>query len=511
MKKQAVIGVDIGTTGCRAAIHRPDGRLLASQAREYPLLTPRPEWAEQDPDIIYQKFCEVVSAAVSQAGLAPEEVAGLSFSAVFHSFLAVDRDGEALCPLLTWADNRSQQAAERLKKTVDGTAVYRRTGCPLHPMYPLAKIAWLAAERPDLFRRAAKFVSIKEYIVHRLTGRFAVDRSIASGTGLYNFNTLEWDEELLAVLGIGAERLSAVHSPAAVLPGIRPEAAAALGISPATPLVLGAGDGAMASLGSGVVRPGLMAATVGTSGAVRMLSPRPLTDEQGRTWCYNLNDDYWMVGAAINNGGIALRWVRDEIAECASREAAATGADAYDLLSGYARAVPAGSEGLIALPLFTGERAPYWNADARGILFGLTLTHTKRHIVRAILEGVVYRMYSIFAALESVAGPAEEVRASGSFTRSPLWVQIMADTFGRPVKVPGEPEGAAFGASAFGMVALGLLPDLAAIGQLGAVREVFRPDAANTARYSELYGIFTRVYRNLQKEFSDIASIQRGT
>lgn len=509
--KDAVIGVDIGTTGCRAVIYRPNGQALANCSAEYPLHTPHAGWAEQQPIDIWHACKTVVHDAVQQAALPPTAIAGMCFSVAFHSFLAVNANGEPLCPVLTWADSRSQPYTEQLKKTLDGNALYHRTGCPLHPMYPLSKIVWLRQERPDAFRQAAKFISIKEYIIQRLTGQFVIDRSIASGTGLYNFLTYDWDQEALAAAGITADQLSSVYPTSHVLEGILPGIAAELGLPAATAVVLGAGDGAMANLGSGVVRPGQLTATVGTSGAVRMLIRQPQTDPQGRTWCYNLNEDYWMAGAAINNGGISLRWVRDQVAADVKTRVAACGRDPYDLLTEAAASVAPGADGLLLLPLFSGERAPYWNADARGVLFGMGLNHETRHIVRAALEGVMFRMYSIFNALEAVAGQAGEIRVSGSFTRSPLWLTIMADIFGREILAPGEPEGAAFGASAFGMTALGLLTDLEAIGKLTAVREIYRPSPIHHTTYQELYDIYLRVYWNLQTEFHDIAAVQRRT
>jgi gluconokinase len=248
---------------------------------------------------------------------------------------------------------------------------------------------------------------------------------------------------------------------------------------------------------------------IGTSGAVRVVSTTPRADARQRTWCYNLTDDYWVLGGAINNGGIALQWFRDKFAAAELETARHLGRDIYDLLGDYAAEVPPGSEGLILLPYYTGERAPHWNANARGVLFGLNLTHDKRHMVRATLEGVTYRMFSIFSALEEVAGDVREIRASGSFTRSSLWLQIMADVFGRTISVPGEPQGSAFGAFILGMSALGLLPSIKAVDNYSFITARFEPDAAHTAVYRELFAIYQRVYWNLQEEFAAISDLQR--
>lgn len=510
MSKSAIIGVDIGTTGCRAVIYRRNGTVVAGCTAEYPMHTPYTAWAEQDAEEIYRAFIQVVRGAVTHAKLPPGELAGIAFSSVFHSLMAVDAGGRALSRLLIWADSRSQQYCETLKQQFDAKEIYSRTGCPVHPMYWLSKIIWLRNEQPETFKQTAKFISIKEYVLYRLLQKFMVDRSIASGTGIYNIHKLEWDRELLSIMGITEDKLSAVVPTTHIETHIVPAAAAELGIDARTPVVIGAGDGVLANLGSGAVNPGQLTATIGTSGAVRIVTDAPRVDEKGRTWCYNLSDEYWVLGGAINNGGIALRWARDKFASTEQHVAEKLGLDTYEILSRYASQKPAGSDGLIMLPFFAGERAPYWNADARGVLFGLNLNHGKRHLIRATLEGIVYRMFSIFTALREVAGDVNDIRAGGSFTRSQEWVQIMADVFGRPISVPDEPEGAAFGAAVLGMHALGMLRDIRDVSDIISIKKTYYPIAGNHEHYRRLYAVYERIYWKLQDEFAEIADIQRS-
>lgn len=507
---QAIIGVDIGTTGSRAVIHRTDGTLLANQSLDYPLYTPNPTWAEQDPDEIFKAVLVVIKKAVDQANLPPEAIAGMCFGSVFHSFIPVDKNGNALYRMMNWADTRSQPYTEQLKAGYDAKAIYMNTGCPLHPMYMPSKIMWFKQEQQELFNRTYKFITIKEYVLYRFLKKYIVDRSIASGGGMYNIHKLEWDQNLLSILDIPADMFSEAVATTQVLEGILPEIAGELGLPANLKIVIGAGDGVLSSIGAGAVNPGQLTAMIGTSGAVRLVTDKPTVDEQGRTWCYNLTDRHWVAGGAINNGGIAFRWMRDKFAETEQRVAEKMGLDAYQLLSSYAEKVPAGSSGLILLPFFAGERAPYWNANARGVLFGLNLNHDKRHMIRATLEGVTYRMFSIYKALDEVAGPVNEIRVSGSFTRSKLWVQIMADVFGKVISVPGEPEGSAFGAAILGMYALGILKDIKEVGNFINIKERYHPIEENHRRYQELFGIYERIYWNLQKEFTAIANIQRS-
>lgn len=507
--KKAIVGVDIGTTGCRAVVYLTDGTALASCSTEYPMYTPQMAWAEQDAEKIYQAFRQVVTGAVKKAKLLPQDIAGIAFSSVFHSMVAVDERGQAVSRLLIWADNRSQQYCEQLKQQHDVQQIYASTGCPVHPMYWLSKIIWFRKEQPHVFQQTAKFISIKEYILYRLCNKFLVDRSLASGTGLYNIHKCQWDTELLAIVGITDEKLSTVVPTTHVETGILPAVAAELGLDSQTPVVIGAGDGVLANVGAGAVKAGQLTATIGTSGAVRVITDAPRVDPKGRTWCYNLTDQYWVLGGAINNGGVALRWVRDKFALPEQHVAEKLGLNTYEILSRYASQKPVGSDGLVLLPFFAGERAPYWNANARGILFGLNLNHGKRHIIRATLEGIVYRMFSIFTALEEVSGHVEEIRVGGSFTQSPEWVQIMADVFGRTIMVPDEPEGAAFGAAILGMYALGLIPDISSISNVITIKQIYQPVAENHARYRQLFSLYERIYWKLQDEFAEIAEIQR--
>jgi gluconokinase len=502
-------GLDIGTTGCRVSFFRADGTPLASAHAEYPLDVPRVGWAEQDPELIFTTLRRVFAEALAALPAPATAVRALTFSSVLHSIFPVNERGEPLHPMLTFADTRAQGVLGALAEAVDTDALYRRTGCPLHPMYPLAKILWFRHERPELFRAAAKFVSIKEYVLHRLTGEWLVDASLASGSGLFDNRRLDWDSEALAAVGITPDRLSAIRPTTHV---VTRWASDAFGMPPEVPLVLGAGDGMLSTLGAGAVGKGQYTAMIGTSGAVRLCVDAPLTDPKSRNWCYNLCDDLWIVGGAINNGGLAFRWARDKFAANEQHVAEKLNLDTYEVLSRYAEQKPAGSDGLVFLPFLTGERSPHWNANARGVLFGLNLNHGKRHLMRATLEGILYSMYSVFRSLRDLAGDdaAVEIRSSGSFSRSNVWVQMMADVFGHPIVLPGPPEGSAFGAAALGMIATGRLgrpDDVRKI--VGAPKAIARPNATHHERYQKLYGIYERVYRNLLDEFDEIARLQR--
>jgi gluconokinase len=494
------IGVDIGTTGCRACVYDTSGALAASASADYALITPRPGWVEQDPEEIYSAFLQTLRDALARFPHPRQGIRSIALSSVMHGLFPVSRDGQPLHPMLTWADSRAEPFVDQLRSRLDTAALYARTGCPLHPMYPLAKLLWFRNDCPEIFSAAHRFISIKELIVQRLTGAPAIDRSVASGTGLYDLHQSRWDGEALEAAGLRPDQLSPVYSTTHAITGWPAEG---FGLPANTPLVLGAGDGPLSTLGAGAVGASQYTATIGTSGAVRRCVPAPFTDPDSRSWCYNLTDDTWVIGGAINNGGLALRWFRDTFAPDMS----------YDAIVQEAAAVHAGSGGLVFLPFLTGDRSPYWNSRSRGVFFGLTLNHTRAHMASATLEGVLYAMYSIFSPLNRAhpvkAGSSLEILASGSFTRSSAWVQMMADVFGKPITVSAAGDASAFGAAALGMIATGDLESVQAVGRLvAAPLAIFHSNARNHATYQELFSLYERLYANLAGAFDTVAGFQ---
>lgn len=509
MSNKIIIGIDIGTTGVRSVAYQSgQSNAHAIATEEYPLFTDQTGVAEQDANSILLATVAVIKRTVAQLGDEAKNVRGLAISSVLHSFIALSEEGSPLTRLMTCGDSRGQIYLDEVKAQIDVEALYHRTGCPIHPMYSLLKIYWLKKTHPDAFSKSALFGSIKDFVFHHLTGVRVVDRSIASGSGCYNIQTLEWDKEILSLLGISEERMVKVVS-TTHYENLTDAAAARLGLPHAVPVVIGAGDGMMANIGVGAIRPGQINITIGTSGAIRMASKEPRTDAKRRTWCYNVTDDRWMLGGAINNGGVSFRWARDKFAETEQRVADKLGLNPYTLLTSYAEKVSAGSDGLIVLPFFTGERAPYWNANARGTMIGLTLNHDKRHIIRATLEGICYRMRSVLESLEDLTGTVEEIRVSGSFTHSPVWLQILADVIGREIHVPDVDEGAAYGAAIMGLYALGELSSIDKASDLIGIRKTYSPNGSNKFSYDRLYDIYLKTYWNLQEQFKDIADFQR--
>jgi sugar (pentulose or hexulose) kinase len=307
-KIETIITLDLGTTSCRALLFDLKGNALAQASRTYPLHTPRPGFAEQEPETLLAAADSVVADVVMQAGDAAGKVLGVSLCTYMHSLIALDADGRYLSPFSTWADIRSAQEVEEVRSRDGWAELYARTGCPPHTMYPLYRFIWFRKHEPELLARAYRFVTIKELLIHRWTGQWLVDCNLASGSGLFNMRTLTWDPGALELAGVRPEQLN----PAVPTVHTVPLNTDRLGLPLGTPVVVGAGDGVLSSLGSGAIAPGVVAAMVGTSGAIRACVREPVADPQARVFCYYLDEGHYILGGSLNNGGIALRWMRDQ-------------------------------------------------------------------------------------------------------------------------------------------------------------------------------------------------------
>ncbi|MDV2991580.1 MAG: Xylulose kinase [Chroococcidiopsis sp. SAG 2025] len=434
-------------------------------------------------------------------GISKQEIAAVGFSTATHSLLPVDANNKPLSNIIIWADNRSVDQTERLNQDKITHNLYLRTGSPIHPVSVVTKLMWLQEKEPEIFHKAAKFISIKEYIFFRLFQRYVVDYSIASATGLFNLQYLNWDAEALTIAGIQAAQLSELVPTTHILRGMQTEYAEAMGLDPHTPVVIGANDGVLANLGVGAIASSEFAITIGTSGAVRTVAPAPITDPQMRTFCYALTEKHWVIGGPTNNGGIVLRWLRDRFCYPEVEAAKRLGIDPYDVMIQAAMEIPAGAEGLICLPYLSGERAPYWNPKARGVFFGLNFNHTRSHTIRAAMEGIIFAVYSINVAIQEITGTTGEIRASGGFARSQAWLQMMADAFGMVVAMPEVYEASGYGAAVLAMYAIGAIADLADVQPTIKIRDRISPNLDLTRTYHQLFSRYQRLYRQLEAEF----------
>ncbi|MGK4062981.1 gluconokinase [Weissella paramesenteroides] len=502
-----LIGVDLGTTSTKVVLFDTKGHVIASANKGYKLYRDAPDMAEEDLDEIWEAFTDAM-AQVTRAAK-DGKILGVSFSSAMHSLIAFDADWQPLTRVITWADARAVKYTEELKSNGIGQEIYSKTGTPIHPMAPLSKLLWLKNEHTDIYNNAVHYLGIKEFLFNRLFGANKMDYSIASGTGLFNIFNLDWDEQALSVTGITKEQLPEPVDPYTIETGMDPQYAAEMGLDVDTPFIYGAGDGPLSNLGVNAIQPGVAAVTIGTSGAIRVVTDAPKIDPKGRTFTYALDKDHWVVGGPVNNGGDVFRWARDNMFDSEKSTAELLEIDSYDLLTEIASKIPAGADGLLFHPYLGGERAPIWDANARGSFFGLTHNHTRAHMVRAVLEGIIFNIYMVSLALEEVVGDLSAIQATGGFARSPLWRQMAADIFEQPVTVPTAFESGALAATVMAQKALGLIDNLEVIGDMIGEANTYQPNPENYDAYRELTPIFIRLSRQLQTEYKAIADYQR--
>lgn len=502
-----MLGVDLGTTSTKAVLFTRAGEVVEQAPVEYPLLTPVPGAAEQDPDEIVAAVKLSIKTVMNESKITPENLVVVSFSAAMHSLIAVDKDGNRLTESITWADQRAEPYAKQLKES-NGHDLYLKTGTPVHPMSPLAKIIWLREEKPTLFSKTAKFIGIKEYLFYKLFGEYVSDYSVANATGLMNMETLDWDSEVLETAGITREQLPRIVPTTEQFTGFSEKQAEELGVLTDTPFVIGANDGCLANLGVGAIEEGVVALTIGTSGAIRTVSNRPISDPKGRIFSYALTEKHWVVGGPVNNGGMVLRWLRDELCSEEVVEAKEQGCDPYDLITEKIETIRPGSEGLLFHPYLAGERAPSWNANARGSFFGLGMHHKRTHMMRAVLEGINMNLYSVLLALEELIGIPKKVHATGGFSNSKVWRQMVADIFNQEVHVPATSESACFGAAYLGLYALGEVDDLSDITKVVQTTQINYPNQEAVSVYEEWMPLFIRLARTFEEEYDALVEFQ---
>ncbi len=471
------VGVDVGTTNVKALALSSDlKQTVAHATAPLPTLNPQPGYAEQDPAEIWAALGQVlreVSREVRQGG---HLITHVAFSTAMHSLLPMSADGDPLGNALLWSDNRAEAQATALRTDPagQGRAIYEQTGTPIHPMIPLCKLAWFREHDPRLLYRTARFGSIKEFLWHKLTGAFEIDYSMATATGLFDAAGRQWSQLALTYAGVRPDQLSTpvptTHQ-RPLTPGRD-----ALDLPADAVLLIGASDGCLANLGAGAIRPGIATLTIGTSGAIRQTVQKPLRDEQGRLFCYLLDDDYYVVGGPTNNGGNVLEWVAENL----------TGLDAETVLT-MAETVPAGSDGLLFLPYLQGERAPLWNAAVRGAYLHVDWQHTRAHFVRAALEGVLFNLLSINELLVAHTGRARAIHANGGFARSTFWVQMLADMAGVPVRLNASNESGSMGAILLTMKAVGLIESFDKVADWVTFGATFEPDPERHAVYRQVF------------------------
>jgi len=492
-----LMGIDVGTTGTRAVIVRPDGHVMTAATGDHqPMRMARPGWAEQDPADWWQATIAAVRAALSQAQLTGSDIEAVGLSGQMHGVVLLDKAHAVLRPSLIWCDQRSQAQCDWITSRVGAERLIELVSNPALTGFSAPKLLWVRDHEPEVFERATHFLLPKDFVRFKLIGEFATDVSDASGTLLFDVTHRRWSVEMLTALGIDGGLLPRAYESPEVTGEISREVSLVTGLKAGTPVVAGGGDQASSAVGNGIVSRGITSATLGTSGVIFAYTDSPKLDPKGRihTFCHAVPGE-WHVMGVTQGAGLSLRWFRDQLGAAETWYAHQTGADPYDLIIKQAERIRPGSDGLLFLPYLMGERTPHLDAHARGMWFGLTAAHTRGHLIRSILEGVAFSLRDSLEIFKELGIPVTQIRASGGGSRSPLWRQIQADVYGKELVTLRESEGSAFGAALLAGVGSKTYASVEESARKAIeIREHIEPRESNLAIYEQLYRVYRDVY-----------------
>jgi len=503
-----LLGIDVGTTGSKAVLIDTASSVVAEATSEYPMHTPQPLWAEQDPNDWWAATIASIRRALDQSGVRGERVAGVGLTGQMHGLVLLDGHGEVLRPCIMWNDQRTAEQCAAITEQVGANRLLELTGNPVLPGFTAPKVVWVRENEPQVYRKVAKVLLPKDYVRYRLTGEFFSEVSDASGTSMFDVGKRRWSDEMLAALDVPRAWLPEVTESPVVSAKVSAGAAGETGLVAGTPVVGGGGDQAAQAVGTGIIDEGVVSATLGTSGVVFAASDSYRIEPEGRlhAFCHAVPGKWHLMGVMLSAAG-SFRWYRDTLGETEIIRAQRENRDPYDLLTEAAADVAPGCEGLLFLPYLTGERTPYPDPNARGVFFGLTLRHGKAHLTRAVLEGVTYGLRDSLELMRGLGLAVRQVRASGGGARSALWRQMLADVFNTPIVTVNVTQGAAYGAALLAGVGVGAYADVSAACQT-AVRVTGQNDPGPAATiYADYYPRYRALYPALAPEFAATARV----
>ena len=504
------LGIDVGTSGTKSLAMREDGKILGSATADYPLSNPKPGWSEQEPVDWWDAAVASVKKALKSGRVKPDDVAGIGLSGQMHGSVFLDKSGSVIRPAILWNDQRTAvECAEIEKKAGGREKLIGMVANPALTGFTAPKILWLRKHEPKNFDRCVKILLPKDYVRYRLTGEFATEVSDASGTLLLDVRNRKWSKPLLDKLNLSEKLLPAVYESEDVSGKLSDAAAKALGLKKGVPVVGGGGDQAAGAIGNGIVRRGIISATMGTSGVVFAHSDDVQIDPQGRvhTFCHAVRGKWHVMGVVLSAGG-SLQWYRNQLAAQEITDAKRLKTDPYNLITEQASEAPAGSEGLFFLPYLTGERTPHADPYARAAWIGLSLRHDRSHLIRSVMEGATYAMRDCLEIINGMNVPIREIRLSGGGARSEFWRQMQSDVYGRRVCTINAEEGPAFGVALLAAAGTGRYKGVSeACNAVIRVVTSTDPQAEAKRAYSKSYPMFRKLYQSLKPDFAEIAKL----
>jgi xylulokinase len=504
------LGIDIGTSGTKTLAISPEGKILGQATATYPCHHPKPLWSEQDPDDWWQATVKTVRAVVKQAKLKPSDVRAIGLSGQMHGSVFLDKKHQVVRRALLWNDQRTAAECEEIEKRAGGRkALIKMVANPALTGFTAPKILWLRNHEPKNFAKVAKILLPKDDVRRRLTGEFATEVSDASGMLLLDVVKRQWSKQLLSKLELDPDLFARCYESEEVTGTLSRETAKLLGLSTDCVVVGGAGDCAAGAVGNGIVRKGVLSTSIGTSGVVFVHSETPQVDPEGRlhTFCHAVHGKWHMMGVTLSAGG-SLQWFRNALCDSVAAAAKKSKVDVYDILTEEAAVTPAGAEGLLFLPYLAGERTPHADPLARGAFVGLTLKHTRGHLVRAVMEGVTYSLRDCLSIIEQQGVAVKQIRASGGGAKSAFWRQMQADVLGKTVVTMAADEGPAYGVALLAAVGAGEFKDVteacdATVKTTGETKTRAKIKSA----YDAAFAVYQQLYRSLRDDFRAIAKL----
>lgn len=502
-----LIGIDLGTSGTKTVLFDESGKTISSALAEYPLYQPNIGWAEQDPEDWWIATCTTVREVILKAGIRPEEIKGVGMSGQMHGAVLLDKDNKVLRKAIIWCDQRSSAECEQITSLVGRERLIEITANPALTGFTASKVMWVKNNEPHIYENIRKVLLPKDYIRYRLTGEFATEVSDASGMQYMDIAARKWSDEVLVKLGVDKSWLGDLYESQEISGRVNSNAANLTGLKEGTPVAGGGGDQAAGAIGNGVVRKGVISSTIGTSGVVFAYSDKLTIDPKGRvhTFCHAIPGT-WHVMGVTQGAGMSLKWFRDNFCIEEKRTAELMKIDPYVLMDQEAESIVAGSEGLVYLPYLMGERTPHLDPDARGVFFGMSARHEKSHMIRSVMEGVVFSLKDCLDIMTGMGIEAKEIRASGGGGKSKLWRQMQADVFGTDIYTINSSEGPALGAALIAGAGVGLYKSVPeACDAVIEVQTRLSTNMENSKKYAELHKIYGNIYNSLKYSFKELA------
>jgi xylulokinase len=504
-----LLGIDIGTSGTKTVLFDDIGSTITSSTKEYPLYQPQNGWAEQEPLDWWNAVCESTSEVISKSGIKAQDIKGIGLSGQMHGLVMLDGEGKVLRKSIIWCDGRTAKECEEITQKVGKEKLIDITANPALTGFTASKILWVRNNEPQIYEKCRKILLPKDYIRYMLTGEFATEVSDASGMQLIDIKNRCWSDEVLQKLQIDKALLSDVYESYVISGSISNIAAKQTGLAAGTPVAGGAGDQAAGAVGNGIVKEGIISSTIGTSGVVFAHTDTPIIDKLGRvhTFCHAVPNS-WHIMGVTQAAGLSLKWFRDNFCSNETEVAKLLECDPYVLMDKQSSLSPAGANGMFYLPYLMGERTPHLDPNARGVFFGLSAIHTKRDMLRAIMEGVSYSLKDCMEIIKATGINTSEVRASGGGGKSALWRQMQADMFGCAVNTVNSSEGPALGVALLAGVGVGVYSTVQqACECVIKTDKTLLPIVENSITYEKNYELYKKLYFSLKGCFEDLNSM----